>query len=103
MTFMNILRKKVASPNHLEVPYKLRPGRFLIALTVKAPHMRGEKKNKNGTSKFLEKVLLAANGSRYVIEFIISQYLSIVRIQKYFLHFFILYGFRAAARTKCLE
>ena len=45
-------------------------------------------------------MLLAANGSHYVIEFIISQYLSITRSQKYFFIFFISYGLCAVACTK---
>ena len=51
-------------------------------------------------TKIIDQVLVAANGSGYVIENIILQHLMITQIQKYFLFFFISYGFCVVAKKQ---
>ena len=51
-------------------------------------------------TKIIDQVLVAANGFGYVIENRILQHLMITRIQKYFLIFFILYGFCVVAKKQ---
>src|ERR1700734_676071 len=51
-------------------------------------------------TKIINQVLVAANGSGYVIENRILQHLMITRIPKYFLIFFILYGFCVVAKKQ---
>ena len=52
-------------------------------------------------TKIIDQVLVAANGSRYVIENIILQHLMITRIQKYIYIFFYLIRFlRSGQKTK---
>ena len=51
-------------------------------------------------TKIIDQVLVAANGSGYVIENIILQHLIITRIQKYLLLFFISYGFCVVAKKE---
>jgi len=50
-----------------------------------------------------EQVFVAANGSGYVIEFLIVQYPRVTQLQKYFLNFFSSYHFCVVAYTRILD
>ena len=50
-----------------------------------------------------EQVFVAANGSGYIIKFLIVQYPRVTQLQKYFLFYFTSYSFCVVARTRILD
>ena len=50
-----------------------------------------------------EQVFVAANGSGYVIKFLIVQYPRVTQLQKYFFYFFSSYRFCVVAYTRILD
>ncbi len=50
-----------------------------------------------------EQVFVAANGSGYVIEFLIMQYPRVTQLQKLFFYFFSSYRFCVVAYTRILD